>query len=209
MSEPSSQPERQDFDQGDWERAKIVAEQWTRKGDVTIIRHTPSRTSSPEQGAEDTILAHGSVEETGVSQSSKRAGTGQSSFPSSSESTHPSSEESEEPAMTREELKAHLEANEARIEQMTDRVEQKLDNFSSQVDTKISAVDDKIGATRNWVIGIGTAILIVMVSLFVYALNQTDRLEDRVFENTQRIEQVAPQTEGSTSQSDKDSGQEQ
>jgi len=210
MSEQESESEVYRVDKGNQSYAAQLARKMASEGDVTIRRPPEKVTEASGQGEEPLSAVSFPHEHRYSSEAeSESQGAGQSSFPAFSESTHPSSEESEEPAMTREELKAHLEANEARIEQMTDRVEQKLDNFSSQVDTKISAVNDKIGATRNWVIGIGTAILIVMVSLFVYALNQTDRLEDRVFENTQRIEQVAPQTEGNTSQSDKDSGQEQ
>jgi len=49
--------------------------------------------------------------------------------------------------MTRDELKAHLEANEARVEQLTDRVEGRLDSISEKLDARldqIQQIDEKM-----------------------------------------------------------------
>lgn len=102
-----------------------------------------------------------------------------------------------------------MEVTEERVGRMTDRVEGKIDSLSNKIETKISSLDDKVSGTRTWVIGVGTTILVVMVSLFIYALNQTSRVEDRVFENTQRIEEVAPESgqAGSTPTEGQENGQ--
>ena len=101
---------------------------------------------------------------------------------------------------------AEMEAQKTEVKRMTESVEKKIDNLSNQVDTKINHLDDKIGATRNWVIAFGTTLLLAIISLFVYALNETNRVEDRVWENTKRIEQVAPQS-GSETDSDQSPSQ--
>lgn len=133
---------------------------------------------------------------------------GSENRPSSAESPeNPNSEQVND--MTRDELQAHLEANEAKVEQMTDKVGSKVDRLGDQIDAKFDnvktsfeALEDKQTITRNIVIGVGTAVLLAVISLFIYALNQTNRVEDRVFENTQRIEQVTPETSSSSNPDD-------
>lgn len=102
---------------------------------------------------------------------------------------------SDSPENTEKWVEERVARSEADVRRMTESVESKIDILSTEINTKVGAVSDKVDATRNWVIGVGTALLIVLVSLFIYSLNRTDRVEDRVFENSQRIEQVAPESQ--------------
>jgi len=53
--------------------------------------------------------------------------------------THSAEETSD---MTREELQAHLEANEARVEQMTDRVEQRLQAIDEKLGVRMGQIEE-------------------------------------------------------------------
>lgn len=53
------------------------------------------------------------------------------------------SKQSETDAMTREELKAHLEANEERVGRMTDRVERRLDALDEKMDARLQQMEER------------------------------------------------------------------
>lgn len=52
------------------------------------------------------------------------------------------SSESNPTDMTREELKSHLEANEARVEQMTTRIEEKISAMDETINARLGQIDE-------------------------------------------------------------------
>lgn len=88
-----------------------------------------------------------------------------------------------------------MEKEQLSVARMTDRIEGKVDRLSSRFDDLEGHLSQRIRANRNLIIGVGTTILLAIISLFIYALSKTNRVEDRVWENTQRIEQVAPESQ--------------
>jgi len=96
--------------------------------------------------------------------------------------------------MTRDELKAHLKANQAEVKRMTEEVGSKIDHLDDQIETRIGDLRTHLGSriksNRNWII----AFALIMVSLIGYGYSQIQTINDRLFQNAKRIEQVNQQS---------------
>jgi hypothetical protein len=85
------------------------------------------------------------------------------------------------PAMAREELKAHLEAYE------------KGQAALRRDDEKMQAsLRREMTWTRTTVLVVGGAIPAAVITLFVYAMQRTDTIEERLYQQRQQTEQTPP-----------------
>lgn len=192
---------------------KYVTDVLQRRGAVAVQRPPeqpwePSALFSsrkPESGAEWT-LGFGTFTE------ARRAAKHMATEEATSSETHSSSSDpdpgmSQTPDMTREELKAHLDANQARIEQIAenvgakvDRLDDRMEHMEGRLDERMGHIEEKqldvredVRSTRSTFV-LGTlALAALLVTLIGFGYNRLGDISDRVFENVQRIEQVDQQ----------------
>ena len=105
---------------------------------------------------------------------------------------------------TPHETEKWVEERVARSEQRMETMEARVERMTDDVKNEVSRLADQQEITRNVSIGIGTAIFLAIISLFIYALNQTNDVQEQVLENTKRIEQVGPSSGGTGSASGQD-----
>lgn len=112
--------------------------------------------------------------------------------------------------MTRDELKAHLKANEAEVKRMTEGATEKISNLEEKFDEKLNTfaskaesieskneayqarVEKVLNSTETWSRAgaiIASIIIPVLIALFVYALNRIDRVEERQFNRVMQMQQ--------------------
>ena len=184
-----------------YERSRIESEDVAAKiiqehGHIDVYHKKESETGELLAAASPESIsaiepASGSVQET-----SETTGLEESSFADSDSAM------SDEPPLTREELHSHLRANEKAVEGMAQSVKSQIGRISDKQDD----LSDDIDANRRTIWAVGGILAVIIVGLFGYALQRTDTIGDRVFENAQRIEQVAPESQA---QSGADQGESQ